>query len=162
MNFARIKQLYNRRDRLQEMIESQNEQILSAAKNQRELERKAYEDVFGPKPERDPKNAYGDLWTWESNRVKRAQHLGNRYLKLTDEPFQIEAWSSGCRGGYDELEGAFTLDERILTDQDGLYADFVAKYQKMATELDRKRRTDLMARRVLLEIELQQINGASK
>ena len=161
MNFARIKQLYARRDRLQEMIDNQTNEIMSYAERQLDLERKAYAEVFGPQPERDAKNFYGESWQWEHQMLKISRHLDpDDYLKLSEySPLGIETWSRGCRGNSDEFESAFTLDERMGTWEGRaiLYAEFVEKYRTAKCELEQKARDEIEAERRRLEERLREL-----
>lgn len=163
MNFARIKQLYSRRDRLQEMIDAQTDEIKAYAKEQLDLERKAYTEVFGPQPERDSKNYYGDSWKWQNRMCKISRYLDpHLYLKLSEyTPLEIETWSAGCRGGSDEEESSFKLDERMASENGraALYAEFVEKYKTEKSKLEQQARDEIEAERRRLEERLRQLGG---
>lgn len=163
MNFARIKQLYSRRDRLQEMIDAQTDEITAYAKEQLDLERKAYAEVFGPQPERDPKNYYNDAWKWQNRMCKISRYLDpHLYLKLSEySALEIECWSRGCRGGSDERETTFKLDERMASEEGraAMYTEFVEKYKTMKREQEQQARADIEAERRRLEERLRQLGG---
>jgi hypothetical protein len=164
MKLSRITQLYNRRDRLQEMIDAQTDQIMELAKKQIEIEKDAYVEVFGPIPEADPKNHYGDRWKWFDKRRRDATHLGDWYLKIDKwEPLHIECWGRGCRGGEDWRETGFKIDERIAEPdgQEAMRRDYVVKYQALKEKQHREAKASLEAKRRSLEEELRKLGDQS-
>jgi hypothetical protein len=157
MNLSRIKQLYRRRDRLQDMVDAQYDEIMKLAVKQIEIERKAYEAVY-------PKSEAKDESYWRGDRGRNARHLSDWYYRLDKyEALNVECWGRGCRGGEDWLETAFKIDERITSEegQQAMFVDYVAKYQALKDKQKRDARASLEAERRRLEERLRELGDQS-
>lgn len=159
MKLSRIKQLYHRRDRLQDMIDAQNEQIMALANQQIEIEKKAFRSVF-PEPEKRTTEWY----RWSEMRRRDANHLGDWFYRIDKwEPLNIECWGRGCRGGEDWLETAFKIDERIADPegQEDMYRDYATKYTALKDKQQRDVKASLEAERRRLEERLRELGDQS-
>jgi hypothetical protein len=161
MNFT-LKQLERRVDRLQEILSRQTNALLDFGRLQQELEREAYAEVFGPLPEADPKNSYGDRWAYISRRNKISPHLGGDHLRLSEyDNLRIEVWWTGRGGDYDSRETEFKLDERIVTEEGrvALYDEYIAKYRAIKAKKEQDAREALVRERAALEKRLAELDA---